>query len=72
MREHFKRDRILRVAGWAMVVELGLVVLVKFAPALGGLFGAGTAIVAVSFGVAMWHASREREGDRRTSERRRG
>jgi hypothetical protein len=72
MAEHFRRNRVLRIIAGAAVVEAALLLVVKLSPAMEGLLSAATAIVVVSFGIAAWHAAKEREGDRRSEERRRG
>jgi hypothetical protein len=54
------------------MVEAGLLLVARMAPAMWGLVGAGTAVVLVAFGVAAFYAARDRGGERRQDERRRG
>jgi len=52
-----------------LVVEAGLLFVVKLGPALAVIMHPVYVIVAVAFGLAIWHASRRRE-DRRHGDRR--
>ena len=70
--EHFRRNRVLRMLAGALVVEAGLLLVGRMAPAMWGLVWAGTVVVAIGFGVAARQAGRDRAGDRRQDDRRRG
>jgi len=66
------QPRIRRVVGLVvsgLVVEAGLLFVVKLGPALAVIMHPVYVIVALAFGLAIWHASRRREnrrhGDRR-------
>ena len=66
------QPRVRRVVGLVvsgLVVEAGLLFVVKLGPALAVIMHPVYVIVAVAFGLAIWHASRRREvrrhGDRR-------
>ena len=66
------QPRIRRVVGLVisgLVVEAGLLFVVKLGPALAVIMHPVYVIVAVAFGLAIWHASRRRE-DRRHGDRR--
>jgi heme A synthase len=66
------QPRVRRVVGLivaGLVVEAGLLVVVKLGPALAVIMHPVYLIVALAFGLAIWHASRRRE-DRRHSDRR--
>jgi len=66
------QPRVRRVVGLVvagLVVEAGLLVVVKLGPALAVIMHPVYVFVAVAFGLAIWHASRRRE-DRRHGDRR--
>jgi len=66
------QPRLRRVVGLVvsgLVVEAGLLFVVKLGPALAVIMHPVYVIVAVAFGLAIWHASRRRE-DRRHGDRR--
>jgi len=66
------QPRIRRVVGLVvsgLVVEAGLLFVVKLGPALAVIMHPVYVIVALAFGLAIWHASRRRE-DRRHGDRR--
>jgi len=66
------QPRVRRVVGLVvsgLVVEAGLLFVVKLGPALAVIMHPVYVIVAVAFGLAIWHASRRRE-DRRHGDRR--
>ena len=56
----------------AILVEAGLLLVARMAPAMWGLVWAGTVVITVGFGFAVWNAGKDRTGDRRQEERRRG
>jgi hypothetical protein len=66
------QPRVRRVVGLVvsgLVVEAGLLFVVKLGPALAVIMHPVYVIVALAFGLAIWHASRRRE-DRRHGDRR--
>jgi len=66
------QPRVRRVVGLVvsgLVVEAGLLFVVKLGPALAVIMHPVYVIVAFAFGLAIWHASRRRE-DRRHGDRR--
>jgi len=66
------QPRLRRVVGLVvsgLVVEAGLLFVVKLGPALAVIMHPVYVIVALAFGLAIWHASRRRE-DRRHGDRR--
>lgn len=71
MSDQFRLRRIARLLALGLAVELGLVLLARFAPAMAGLTHTAMFLVAAGFGIAVLHASRDRNGrDRRNGDRR--
>jgi heme A synthase len=66
------QPRVRRVVGFVvagLVVEAGLLTVAKLAPSLAVIMHPVYVVVAVLFGLVIWHASRRRE-DRRQGDRR--
>jgi len=71
--EQYRTRRIATVLITTIVVEVGLVALAHFAPAMRGLIRPVYFIVLLVGAFSFWHAVRPRTGqDRRHGERRRG
>ena len=67
-RPRLRRELRLLLGG--LVIEAALVWIVQLSPAMRALMRPVYLIVAVAFGVAIWHAWRRRAHDRRHGDRR--